>query len=432
MDDSIRKDVMRKVMWRLVPFTMLLYLINILDRVNIGYAALQMNKELSILPAAFGALAAAFFIGYFFFEVPSNMILERVGSSKWIARIMVTWGIATSLVFFAHAYWHLYVLRLLLGIMEAGFFPGIIFYFTLWFPAKERALVTSLFFVGANLAFIVGAPLATTIMEYIKWFGISGWRWVFMLEGLLAVIIGVITWYYLTDKPQDAKWLSQQQKDWLVAKLESERTKNKVQEISLAKSFASIRVWHLAAIYFFFQIGSQVIQFWMPQIVKGFSATFGITMVGYILIIPPLVASIVMIFWGRHSDKSGERKYHSIGAILLCVVGALLAALSTNLVVRITGMVLIQTGSGCFYGPFWSLPAVYLTGMGAAVGIAIINSCSSAAGFFGNMAVGKITGAFGSNAALVFLAGSFIIAILLILIMRMRDVALEADTKKQV
>jgi len=411
---------------------MLLYLINILDRVNIGYAALQMNKELSILPAAFGALAAAFFIGYFFFEVPSNMILERVGSSKWIARIMVTWGIATSLVFFAHAYWHLYVLRLLLGIMEAGFFPGIIFYFTLWFPAKERALVTSLFFVGANLAFIVGAPLATTIMEYIKWFGISGWRWVFMLEGLLAVIIGVITWYYLTDKPQDAKWLSQQQKDWLVAKLESERTKNKVQEISLAKSFASIRVWHLAAIYFFFQIGSQVIQFWMPQIVKGFSATFGITMVGYILIIPPLVASIVMIFWGRHSDKSGERKYHSIGAILLCVVGALLAALSTNLVVRITGMVLIQTGSGCFYGPFWSLPAVYLTGMGAAVGIAIINSCSSAAGFFGNMAVGKITGAFGSNAALVFLAGSFIIAILLILIMRMRDVALEADTKKQV
>ena len=253
-----------------------------------------------------------------------------------------------------------------------------------------------------------------------------------MLEGLLAVIIGVITWYYLTDKPQDAKWLSQQQKDWLVAKLESERTKNKVQEISLAKSFASIRVWHLAAIYFFFQIGSQVIQFWMPQIVKGFSATFGITMVGYILIIPPLVASIVMIFWGRHSDKSGERKYHSIGAILLCVVGALLAALSTNLVVRITGMVLIQTGSGCFYGPFWSLPAVYLTGMGAAVGIAIINSCSSAAGFFGNMAVGKITGAFGSNAALVFLAGSFIIAILLILIMRMRDVALEADTKKQV
>lgn len=423
---------MRKVIWRLVPFTMLLYLINILDRVNIGYAALQMNKELSILPAAFGALAAAFFIGYFFFEVPSNMILERVGSSKWIARIMVTWGIVTSLVFFAQAYWHLYVLRLILGIMEAGFFPGIIFYFTLWFPAKERALVTSLFFVGANLAFIIGAPLATTIMEYIKWFGMSGWRWVFMLEGLLAVIIGVITWFYLTDKPQDAKWLTQQQKDWLIAKLESERAKNKVQEISLAKSFASIRVWHLAAIYFFFQIGSQAVQFWMPQIVKGFSATFGNMFVGYILMIPPIVASIVMIFWGRHSDKSGERKYHSVFAILLCVVGALLAALSTNIVVRIAGMVLIQTGAGAFYGPFWSLPAVYLTGMGAAVGIAIINSCSSAAGFFGNMAVGRITGALGPNAALVFLAGSFALAVLLILVMRMRDVALEADTKKQV
>jgi ACS family tartrate transporter-like MFS transporter len=423
---------MRKVIWRLVPFTMGLYVINIMDRVNIGYAALRMNKDLGIAPAAFGALAAAFFIGYFFFEVPSNMILERVGSRKWIARIMVSWGIATGLVFFAQAYWQIYVLRLILGIMEAGFFPGIIFYFTLWFPTKERALVTSLFFVGANIGFMIGSPLATAIMKYVSWLGMSGWRWVFMIEGLLAIVMGIITWFYLTDKPKDAKWLTQEEKDWLVNKLESEREMNKVQDISVSKSFASIRVWHLAAIYFFFQIGSQAMQFWMPQIVKGFSATFGIMVVGYILIIPPFVASIFMIIWGRHSDKSGERKYHSVFAILLCLVGALLAALSKNLIVRITGMVFIQAGAGAFYGPFWSLPAVYLTGIGAAVGIAIVNSCSSAAGFVGNMAVGRITGALGSNAALVFLAASFALAILLILIMRMRDVALEADTKKQV
>ncbi len=432
MDDSLRQQTMRKIIWRLVPFTIMLYFINILDRVNIGYAALQMNKDLSIAPAAFGALAAAFFIGYFFFEIPSNMILEKVGSSKWISRIMISWGIVTSLVFFAQAYWHIYVLRLILGIMEAGFFPGIIFYFTLWFPAKERALVTSLFFVGANIGFIIGSPLASLIMVHVSWFGAAGWRWLFMIEGLLAVVIGIITWFYLTDKPKDAKWLTEKEKDWLTAKLESERSKNKVENISIAKSFASIRVWHLAAIYFFFQIGSQAVQFWMPQIVKGFSATFGISFIGYILIIPPLVASIVMIFWGRHSDKSGERKYHSVGAIVLCVIGCLLAALSKNPVVRIAGMVLVQTGSGCFYGPFWSLPAVYLTGMGAAVGIAIINSCSSAAGFFTNMAVGSITGHWGANAALVFLAGSFLIGILLILMMRMRDVALEADTGKQV
>ncbi len=430
MDDSLRQGIMRKVIWRLVPFTMGLYVINILDRVNIGYAALQMNKELHIMPAAFGALAAAFFIGYFFFEVPSNMILEKVGSSKWMARIMVTWGIVTSLVFFAQAYWQIYLLRLILGIMEAGFFPGIIFYFTLWFPAKERALVTSLFFVGANIGFIIGSPLAAFIMEHISWLGTSGWRWIFMVEGLLAVVMGIITWFYLTDKPKDAKWLTQAEKDWLVNKLESERAKNKVQRISVAKSFANIKVWHLAAIYFFFQIGSQAVQFWMPQIVKGFSATFGNMMVGYILIIPPLVAIFVQIPWGRHSDKVGERKYHSVCALLLCIVGALLAALSKNLVVRIAGMVLIQSGCGAFYGPFWSLPAVYLTGVGAAVGIAIINSCSSAAGFFSNMIVGRITGALGSNAALVFLAGSFALAIVLALIMRMRDVALEADTRK--
>ena len=430
MDDSLRQGTMRKVMWRLVPFTMGLYVINILDRVNIGYAALQMNKELHIMPAAFGALAAAFFIGYFFFEVPSNMILEKVGSSKWMARIMVTWGIVTSLVFFAQAYWQIYLLRLILGIMEAGFFPGIIFYFTLWFPAKERALVTSLFFAGANIGFIVGSPLATLIMEYVSWFGMSGWRWVFMVEGFLAIGMGVITWFYLTDKPKDAKWLTQAEKDWLVNKLESERDKNKVQQISVAKSFASIKVWHLAAIYFFFQIGSQAVQFWMPQIVKGFSASFGIMFVGYVLIIPPAVAICVQIPWGRHSDKVGERKYHSVGALLICVVGTLMAALSTNLVVRIAGMVLIQSGCGAFYGPFWSLPAVYLTGMGAAVGIAIINSCSSAAGFFTNMAVGSITGHWGSNAALIFLASSFAFAIVLVLSMRMRDVALEEDTKK--
>lgn len=432
MDDSLKQGLMRKVIWRLVPFTMGLYVVNILDRVNIGYAAMQMNKELNIVPAAFGALAAAFFIGYFFFEVPSNMILQRVGSRKWIARIMVSWGIATSLVFFAHGYWHIYVLRLLLGIMEAGFFPGIIFYFTLWFPAKERALVTSLFFVGANIGFMIGSPLAALIMDNISWLGLSGWRWVFMIEGLVAVVMGIITWYYLTDKPQDAKWLTQQEKDWLINKLQSERDQNKARDISAGKSFASIRVWHLAAIYFFFQIGSQGQQFWMPQIVKGFSAAFTITAVGFILIIPPLVASIFQIIWGRHSDKSGERKYHTIIAVVLCVVGALLPALTKNLVLRITGMVLIQAGAGGFYGPFWSLPAVYLTGMGAAVGIAIINSCSSAAGFFGNMAMGYITGAMGPMASLVFLAISFAIAIVLILVMRMRDVALEADTRKQV
>ena len=428
--DSLRQGMMRKIIWRLVPFTMGLYVVNILDRVNIGYAALQMNKELSIIPAAFGALAAAFFIGYFFFEVPSNMVLERVGSRKWIARIMVSWGIATCLVFFAKTYWHIYALRVIVGLMEAGFFPGIIFYFTLWFPAKERALVTSLFFVGANIGFMIGSPLAALIMDHISWFGLSGWRWVFMVEGLLAIVMGVITWFYLTDKPADAKWLTKEEKDWLVNKLESEREKNKVKSISVGKSFASIRVWHLAAIYFFFQVGSQAMTFWVPQIVKGFSAAFTNTAVGFILIIPPLVASIFMIIWGAHSDRSGERKYHSIIAIFLCVIGALLGALSKNLVLRITGMVLIQAGSGAFFGPFWSLPAVYLTGMGAAVGIAIINSCSSAAGFFGNMAVGRITGALGTNAALVFLALNFALAIVLILIMRMRDVALEADTKK--
>ena len=290
--------------------------------------------------------------------------------------------------------------------------------------------MTSLFFAGANIGFIVGSPLATLIMEYVSWFGMSGWRWVFMVEGFLAIGMGVITWFYLTDKPKDAKWLTQAEKDWLVNKLESERDKNKVQQISVAKSFASIKVGTWRPYTSSFRSAARPCNSGCLKIVKGFSASFGIMFVGYVLIIPPAVAICVQIPWGRHSDKVGERKYHSVGALLICVVGTLMAALSTNLVVRIAGMVLIQSGCGAFYGPFWSLPAVYLTGMGAAVGIAIINSCSSAAGFFTNMAVGSITGHWGSNAALIFLASSFAFAIVLVLSMRMRDVALEEDTKK--
>ena len=424
---ELGRRTIKKIFWRIIPFMMILYLINVLDRVNIGYAALDMNKELGINPAAFGSLAAAFFVGYFFFEVPSNIALEKVGSRQWISRIMVTWGLVTCGMFYVQSFTHIYVLRVLLGIMEAGFFPGVIFYFTLWFPAKERALATSLFFIGAQVGTLIGSPLATLIMDNVRWLDHSGWRWVFMLEGIPALIFGVITWFYVTNRPQEAKWLDDDEKHWIINKLEEERRLNKTENVGIMHAFKSLRVWHLAAIYFFFQISSQAIAFWIPTITKSFSADFSNTTVGLILMIPPALACVLMLFWGKHSDRTGERKWHIIIPIMASLLGLGIALTADSTLMKIIGVILAAGASPVVYGTFWALPATYLSGATAAVGIAIINSCSSGAGFVGNMALGSITKAFGQNASLIFLGVSFVIAIALILVMRMDDKALNKD-----
>jgi MFS transporter, ACS family, tartrate transporter len=365
------------------------------------------------------------------FEVPSNIILEKVGSRQWIARIMVTWGIVTCVVFFSQSFTHIYILRVLLGIMEAGFFPGIIFYFyfTLWFPAKERALATSLFFVGSQAGTLIGSPLATWIMDNVTWLGVSGWRWVFMVEGIPAIVLGIVTWFYVTNRPQEAKWLTQEEKDWIVGKLAAENRLNRSHNAGIMAAFKSVRVWHLAAIYFFFQISSQAIGFWIPTITKGFASTFSNTTIGLILMAPPAFAMIGMTIWGRHSDRTGERKWRIIIPILASVMGLGIALVSDNVALKIIGIILAAGASPMVYGTFWSLPARYIQGATADVGIAIINSCSSAAGFVGNTALGAVTGAFGSGGSLVFLGISFLVAIVLTLAMNMRDVALATDVE---
>jgi MFS transporter, ACS family, tartrate transporter len=425
----VGRRTVNKIFKRILPFMMALYLVNVLDRVNLGYAALDMNKELAISATAFGTLVAAFFVGYFIFEVPSNIILEKVGSRQWIARIMVTWGIVTCLVFFAQSFTHIYTLRVLLGIMEAGFFPGIIFYFTLWFPAKERAWAISLFFVGAQAGIFIGSPMATWIMDNVTWLGASGWRWVFMVEGIPAIILGIIAWFYLTNRPQEAKWLTQEEKDWIVGKLADENRLNRSHNAGIWAAFKSVRVWHLAAIYFFFQVSAQAIGFWIPTITKGFASTFSNTTIGLILMAPPAFAIIAMTIWGKHSDKTGERKWHIIIPILASVIGLGIALVSDNVALKILGVILAAGASPMVYGVFWALPARYIQGATAAVGIAIINSCSSAAGFVGNSVLGAITSTWGSAGSLVFLGISFLLAVVLTLRMNMHDVALTKDVE---
>lgn len=413
-----------KVKWHILPFAFILYLVNILDRVNLGFAAMEMNKDLQITAVAYGTLSAAFFISFLLFEVPSNLILHRVGTNKWMARIMVTWGIIVSLNFFAQNFTHVYILRFLLGMAEAGFFPGIIYYFTYWFPAKERAWATSLFMVASPVSNIIGAPLATFILDHIHWLGFAGWRWLFLIEGIPALVLGVVTYFYMINKPQDAKWLSPEEKNWLTHELEREQVQNQVQQYSIAKIFAHAKVWHLIAIHITIQMMFQSVSMWMPTLVKEFSNAFSNSSVGIIMMLPGIAGAIAMPIWARHSDRTGERKFHIVLSMLLSAVGLVMMGISPNLTLKIIGVVLNGMGNACFYGPFWSLPATFLSTEGAAVGIAMINASSSIGGYFGNQMVGAIKdSSMGIGGVLGFLVTCCVAAIILTMVLKTRDSA---------
>ena len=325
-------------------------------------------------------------------------------------------------------------LRVLLGIAEAGFFPGMIYYFTFWFPAKERAGIIGLFMLAVPVGNFTGAPLSTWIMDNIHWLGHSGWRWMFMLEGSAAVVVGIMALFVLTDSPAKAKWLTEEEKAWLIDRLHRENElKKSTASFTLRQTFSYIRVWQLAFIYMFVQITTQSVNYWMPIIVKSFSATFSNTSVGMLLMLPGIISLIIMPLWGRHSDKTKERKYHTALPMLLSGIGLALIAVSDNMHVRILGVVLNAVGNVAFYGPFWSLPSIYLTGQAAAIGVAIINSMSSLGGFIGNNIVGVLKdSSFGNSGVLAFQAGCCIVGFLLTLSLKLRDDALYDDTADSV
>lgn len=424
---SMESSVMKKIKWKLIPFCLALYLINYIDRINIGFAALEMNAELGLTKAAYGYLTSAFFIGYFFLEVPSNMLLHRFGARKWMARIIITWGLVTMGMFFVQSYTHIYGLRILLGIAEAGFFPGMIYYFTQWFPAKERAGIIGMFMLAIPFGNFVAAPFSTLIIDNIHWLNYAGWRWMFMIQGFLAVVLGVMAFFYLVDGPDKAKWLNPEEKTWLSGILQKEAEyKKDTASFTLKQIFSYGKVWQLGIIYMTFQIASQCVIFWMPTIVKSFSTQFSNTTVGAIMMVPGIISFIIMPFWGRHSDKTKERKFHTALPMLCSVVGLLLIAFSGNIYIKIAGVIMNAIGNVSFYGPFWSLPSIYLTGFASAVGVAIINSLSSLGGFLGNTIVGMIaTSSMGMNGGMLFLAGCAFTAFLITLTLKTKDQALE-------
>ena len=413
--DEARRSAIAKAARRLIPFLCLCYAVNFLDRVNVGYAALAMNADLGFTPAIYGTGAGIFFVGYILFEIPSNLALQRFGARIWIARIMISWGLIATAMALVSGETSFYVMRFLLGVAEAGFFPGIILYLTYWFPARERARIVALFMAATPLATMVGGPVSGALLEFNGLFGLKGWQWLFIVEGLPAIVLGVIALRVLDNRPEEANWLSKGERQALsqvlAAEAEAARTTGYAE---LGQALTRPRVLALGLLYFCIVIGFYGISFWMPQVIQ----TYGLNPleIGFVTAIPYFFAAIAMVLWGAHSDRTGERIWHV--ALPLFLAGAAFAwsAATLPLALILVALTLATIGTYAAIGTFWSLPTSILTGTGAAAGLALINSMGNTGGLVGPPIIGAIkqqTGSF--TAALLFLAGALVIGALIAL-----------------
>jgi ACS family tartrate transporter-like MFS transporter len=394
---SIETKTIQKLRVRILPFVFLLYVVSFLDRINIGFAALTMNKELAITSQQFGLLAGIFFFGYFIFEVPSNLLLHKIGARIWITRILITWGILATLTGFVHTVHQLYVVRFLLGLAEAGYFPGIVLYLTYWFRQREQAQAIALFLTGLPFTSIIGAPISGFILDHVRWMGVSSWRWLLILEGIPAVACGVLTYFLLPSRPAEAKFLTAGEKNWIAEELErEERQKQGSHHISAIQALANGRVWHLACIGLTVNTGMYTLSFWLPQLVKSLSIRSSNGVVGLLVAIPYFAGLLAMVLVSRSSDRRLERKYHA--AIPAIVAGIALVSLNAAHSTFSSMVLLCFAAIGIYsvYGPFYSLPSEFLTGFAAASGIALISSVANLGGFVGPYAVGLISQKTGS------------------------------------
>jgi ACS family tartrate transporter-like MFS transporter len=407
-------SVLRKVAWRLIPFMALLYLMAFLDRVNIGFAALTMNADLHFSATVFGTGAGIFFLGYVLFEVPSNLMLHKLGARRWIARIMISWGVLSAAMAFIRTPWSFYILRCLLGVAEAGFFPGMILYLTYWFPADRRGRILGTFLVALPLSSVIGAPISTILLD-LKLGSLHGWQWLFLLEGIPAVLIGFVVLGLLTDRPELADWLTADEKQCLTRLLSRDASPKLPQARTAREGLWSPTVWLLGALYFALLIGLYGFNFWLPQIVQNIGA-FSHHQIGLLTMLPNLVAVAVIYGWGRHSDAADERRWHLAIPALSAALGLVLASQTSQPVVALAALTLAGMGIYGTLPVFWTLPTTFLKGAAAAGGIAMINAVGSVGGYLGSSLMGISKDAFGSySAGLAVLALSLAVGGLLAL-----------------
>jgi MFS transporter, ACS family, tartrate transporter len=389
MRGELESSTIRAISMRLIPFLVMAYFFAYLDRVNLGFAALTMNADLKFSPTVFAWGAGIFFIGYFIFEVPSNLALERFGASRWIARIMVTWGIISTLMATISGEWSFYILRFLLGVAEAGFFPGIILYLTYWYPAEYRGRFLAAFVVAVPMSTVIGAPVSGLLLGLNGAMGLKGWQWLFVIEGIPSVLLGIVAWFYLTDRPEKAEWLNAEQKAWLASKLQAENAaKQATGHLSLGQVLSSPKVIALSLIYFGYVGAVYGMQFWLPQIVKAFGLTNAQT--GFVTAIPYLFGTIAMILWARHSDATRERVAHVGGPLLLTAVALGVSSYITDPTTTMIVLTVAAIGMFCTFAVFWTLPTAWLSGTAAAGAIALINSIGNLAGFGGPYLIGWV------------------------------------------
>jgi ACS family tartrate transporter-like MFS transporter len=416
----LEQRAIRKITWRLIPFLMLLYFVAFLDRINVGFAALTMNKDVGLTSEMFGLGAGIFFLGYFVFEVPSTVILHKVGARFWIGRVMITWGLVSIAMAFTRGPISFYVLRFLLGLAEAGFFPGIILYLSYWFPANHRSAVTAMFMAAAPLAGLIGSPVSGALMELNGWLGLQGWQWLFLLEGIPALVLGFITFRFLTDRPADAAWLTAEERDWLSSAIRREQTEMKdPRSHSAWRALADWKVLALSLAYFGTSAGLYTIGFWAPLIVKGLG--FSVFHVGLLVAIPNLIAVVGMVLWSRNSDRTGERYWHAALACLIGAAGMAVAARAgSSAVLAIAGLSLTAFGVSAAKPPLWCLPTTFFAGTAAAASIGLINSLGTLGGFVGPYMIGSTNGTSGDfTRGLYLVGGTLVVSAVTIVIMRL-------------
>jgi MFS transporter, ACS family, tartrate transporter len=411
----------RKVRRHLLPLLFVLYVVAYLDRVNVGFASLTMNRELALSSEQYGLLSGIFFWGYFLFEIPSNLVLHRLGARTWIARILITWGLVAAGTGFVQNATQLYVARFILGAAEAGFYPGIVYYLAYWFRQREQAQAIGVFLTALPTASILGGPASGWILDHVHAYGLSSWRWLLILEALPAIACGLLTYRLLPDRPADVAFLTEQEKIRLADALSAEAgAKRGAQSMTVFETLTHPRVLHLAAAQFLFLMGLYVTGFWMPQAIKSVATGLSNTAVGILIIVPNLAGLVSMVLVARSSDRCGERHFHAV-VPLLCAAAALFFVGATPSVAACVALwCVVAAGLDSYLGPFWTFPGKFLSGRSAACGFAFINSVGNLGAYFGLSAIGSIatkTGSFSGGFRIV--SAALVCAAMLILALKL-------------
>jgi MFS transporter, ACS family, tartrate transporter len=413
--------VLRRVRRRLIPFAFICYVVAYIDRVNVGFAARELQRDLGLSSAQYGLGAGLFFLGYCLFEIPSNLLLERVGARRWIARIMIGWGLVAVGTMFIYDVTSFMTARVLLGIAEAGFFPGMVLYMTYWIPAADRARAGALFMMAAPVAVIIGAPLSEALLKLDGTLGLKGWQWLFLVEGLPAIFLGLLTLEVMTDRPDQAGWLAPDDRRWLSATMAADRAaREALGHTSIRDSFASPRVWLLCTVFFLNSVVNYGMFLWLPRLLGDVTGASGLAL-SAITVVPFVASLAAMVLIGRHSDRTGERRLHVAACAGTTAIGLIVAVISQHHVwLLVLGFTIAQMGLRSFASVFWAIPPHILGGRSAATGIALINSIGNLGGFVGPTIIGFLHGLSGSyTSGLLALTAALVVEALLVLAIRL-------------